>query len=60
MGGIKLLQNETIPRLQKFPVVLRVPLFRWTQHAEFAKKSLAEWWSKRAKQENNNRHKPQK
>ncbi len=30
MGGIKLLQNETIPRLQKFPVVLRVPLFRWT------------------------------
>ena len=33
MGGIKLLQNETIPRLQKFPVVLRVPLFRWTQIA---------------------------
>ncbi len=30
MGGIKLLQNETIPRLQKFPVVLCVPLFKWT------------------------------
>ena len=30
-----------------------------TEHAEFAKKSLEEWRSRRAKQ-NNNRHKPQK
>ncbi len=31
-----------------------------TEHAEFAKKSLAEWRSRRTKQNNNNRHKPQK
>ena len=30
------------------------------EHAEFAKKSLEEWRSKRTKQNNNNRHKPQK
>jgi len=30
------------------------------EHAEFAKKSLEEWRSKQAKQNNNNRHKPQK
>jgi hypothetical protein len=31
-----------------------------TEHAEFAKKSLEEWRSRRTKQNNNNRHKPQK
>ena len=31
-----------------------------TEHAEFAKKSLEEWKSKRAKQKNNNKHKQQK
>jgi hypothetical protein len=30
------------------------------ENAEFAKKSLEEWRSRRAKQNNNNRHKPQK
>ena len=30
------------------------------EHAEFAKKSLEEWKSKRAKQKNNNKHKQQK
>ena len=31
-----------------------------TEHAEFAKTSLEEWKSKRAKQKNNNKHKQQK
>lgn len=31
-----------------------------TEHADFAKKSLEEWRSRRAKQSNHNKHKPQK